>query len=177
MSWQPPMGPRPPHSRGFSRPHTRRSTVRKTLLDEWSAQCRDLYMRAHNAQNRQISMPTAGLEPASERPQTDALDRAATAFGVIYTDKWSVVFIAPHFVNFCRQIQIWANLRANEHSCDGAACTCLSVLLSHTCSHYMQNSNNEVHTSRITIRTEHMRKNSFSPQSTVQYSTLEYSTV
>ena len=38
----------------------------------------------HNTHKRQTSMPTAGLEliiPASERPQTDTLDRAATGIG------------------------------------------------------------------------------------------------
>ena len=38
----------------------------------------------HNTRNRQISMPSAGFEPtipASERPQTHALDRATTGIG------------------------------------------------------------------------------------------------
>ena len=41
----------------------------------------DLYLTIHNTQKRQTSMPQAGFEPAvpaSERPQTDALGRAAT---------------------------------------------------------------------------------------------------
>jgi hypothetical protein len=40
--------------------------------------------RQHKTHNRQISMPSAGLEPtvsAGERPQTYALDRAATGIG------------------------------------------------------------------------------------------------
>jgi hypothetical protein len=32
----------------------------------------------HNTRKRQASMSPAGFEPASERPQTHALDRAAT---------------------------------------------------------------------------------------------------
>ena len=62
--------------------HTqRRTTVGRTPLDEWSARHRDLYLTTHNTHNRQISMPPVGFEPtisAVERPQTYALDRAAT---------------------------------------------------------------------------------------------------
>ena len=64
--------------------HTqRRTTVGRTPLDEWSVRRRDLYLTTHNTHNRQTSMPPVGFEPAfsaSERPQTDALDRAATGF-------------------------------------------------------------------------------------------------
>ena len=59
----------------------RRTTVGRTSLDEWSARCRDLYLTTHN---RQTSMPPAEFEPtisAGERPQTYALDRAATGTG------------------------------------------------------------------------------------------------
>ena len=62
----------------------RRTTVGRTSLDEWSARRRDLYLTAHNNRNRHISMPPAGFEPtlwAGERPQTCALDRAATGTG------------------------------------------------------------------------------------------------
>ena len=65
--------------------HTQRSTtVGKTPLDVWSARRRDLYLTTHNTHNRQTSMPPVGFEPtisASERPQTYALDRAATETG------------------------------------------------------------------------------------------------
>jgi hypothetical protein len=50
------------------------------LLDEWSTRRRDLYLTMHN-NKRQTSMPPDGFEPTilvSERPQTHALDRAAT---------------------------------------------------------------------------------------------------
>ena len=67
--------------------HTqRRITVGRTPLDELSARLRDLYLRTHNTHNRQTSMPPVGFEPAisaSERPQTYALDRAATGTGAI----------------------------------------------------------------------------------------------
>jgi hypothetical protein len=63
--------------------HTqRRTTVGRTPLDEWSACRRELYLTTHNTHNTQISLPPVGFEPmilAGERPQTYALDRAATA--------------------------------------------------------------------------------------------------
>ena len=60
------------------------STISWTLLDEWSACCRDLYLTTHNTHNRQTSMHPVGFEPtisAIERPQTYDLDRAATGTG------------------------------------------------------------------------------------------------
>ena len=66
--------------------HTqRRNTVGRTPLDEWSVRRRDLYLTTHNTHNRQTSMPPVEFKPkisASERPQTYALDRAATRTGV-----------------------------------------------------------------------------------------------
>jgi len=63
--------------------HTRRRTaVGRTPLDEWSAHRRDLYLTTHN---RQTSMPLLGFKPtisAGERPQTYALDCAATGTGL-----------------------------------------------------------------------------------------------
>ena len=65
--------------------HTqRRTTVGRTPLDEWSARRRDLYLTTHNTHNRQTSMHPVRFEPtisAGERPQTYALDRAATGTG------------------------------------------------------------------------------------------------
>jgi hypothetical protein len=62
--------------------HTqRRTTFGRTPLDEWSALRRN---PKHNNHNRQTSMPLGGFEPsisADERPQTYALDRAATGIG------------------------------------------------------------------------------------------------
>ena len=60
------------------------ATVGRTPLDEWSARRWDLYVKTHNTHKRQISMPPAGSEPAtpaSERPQTLALDRSMTGIG------------------------------------------------------------------------------------------------
>ena len=68
--------------------HTqRRTTVGRTPLDKWSARCKDLYLRTHNTHNRETSMPSVGFGPtntAGERPQTYALDRAATGTGKEY---------------------------------------------------------------------------------------------
>ena len=57
----------------------RRSTVRRTPLDEWSARRRDLYLTTHDTHNRQISMLPVGFEPtisAGERPQAAHLLRS-----------------------------------------------------------------------------------------------------
>jgi hypothetical protein len=56
-------------------------TLCRTHLDEGSARRRHLYLTTHNTQNRQTSITPAGFEPAipaSERPQTHALDLAVT---------------------------------------------------------------------------------------------------
>ena len=68
--------------RGFKITH---STLSRTPLDEWSDRRRDLYLITHNTRNRQTSTPRVGFEPAipaSERPQKDDLDRAATEIGI-----------------------------------------------------------------------------------------------
>ena len=80
---QPPVGQGPLIHRYLD--HTqRRTTVGRTPLDEWSARRRDLYLTTHNTHSRQTSMPPVGFEPtipASERPQTYPLERAATGIG------------------------------------------------------------------------------------------------
>ena len=66
---------------GFLDHTQRRITVGRTPLDEWSARRRDFYLTTHNTHNRQTSMSPLGFErtiSAGERPQTYALDRAAT---------------------------------------------------------------------------------------------------
>jgi len=64
--------------------HTqRRTTVGRNSLDEWSTRRRETI---HNAHNRKTSMPPEGFEPttpAGKRPQTYALDRAATGTGPV----------------------------------------------------------------------------------------------
>jgi len=65
--------------------HRLRTTGGRTPVDEWSGRRRDLYLKTYNIHNRQTTMPPAGFEPtvsAGERPQTYALDRAATGTGI-----------------------------------------------------------------------------------------------
>jgi hypothetical protein len=60
------------------------TTVGGTPLDEGSARRRDLYLITQTLYKRQTSMLTMGFEPtipASARPQTYALDRAAAGIG------------------------------------------------------------------------------------------------
>ena len=62
----------------------RRATVGKIPMDKWSARRRDLYLTTLNTHNRQTSMLPVGFETtisAGERPETYALDRAATGIG------------------------------------------------------------------------------------------------
>jgi len=62
----------------------RHTTLGRSPLDEWSAWRRDFNLTRHNIQKIHTSMPPAGFEPAlpaSERPQTHALVRAATDTG------------------------------------------------------------------------------------------------
>ena len=64
--------------------HSQQTDIQKTPLDERSARRRDLYLTTHDTHNRQISMPPVGFEPtisAGARPQTYALERAATGTG------------------------------------------------------------------------------------------------
>jgi len=63
----------------------RRTTVGRTPLDEWSACRGELYLTKYSTHNRQTSIPPVGFEPtisAGKRPQTHALDSAATGTGV-----------------------------------------------------------------------------------------------
>jgi hypothetical protein len=65
--------------------HTHTHTLGRTPLDKWSARRRDHYLATHNTHKRQTSMLPAVFEPAvpaSKRPQTHILDRAATGIGV-----------------------------------------------------------------------------------------------
>jgi hypothetical protein len=60
------------------------TTVGRTPLEEGSARHRDLYLTTQTLYKRQTSMPPVRFEPtipASPRPQTYALDRAAIAIG------------------------------------------------------------------------------------------------
>ena len=60
------------------------TTVGRSHLDEWSTRSRNFYLTINNAHKRQTSRPPAGFEsaiPASDRPQTLALDRSDTGIG------------------------------------------------------------------------------------------------
>jgi hypothetical protein len=69
----------------FSLDHAQaHTTFDRTPLDKGSARRRDLYLTTQTLYKRQTSMPPVGFEPmipASARPQTYALDRAATGIG------------------------------------------------------------------------------------------------
>ena len=82
---QQPQWAMPPHYSGFM--NTLRHTILgRTPLDERPARRRELYLTAHKTHKRQTSMPPAGFEPtipASERPQTHALDLAATGISIV----------------------------------------------------------------------------------------------
>jgi len=63
---------------------THKHTIDMTPLDEGSVRHRDLYLTRRRIHKRKISMLLAGFEPAipaSDRPQSYALDRAATSIG------------------------------------------------------------------------------------------------
>jgi hypothetical protein len=73
-----------PHCQGFTIT-LRHTELRKILLDELSAPFRDLYLTTENIHKTETSILPAGFEPtipASERPQTHALDLAATGIGL-----------------------------------------------------------------------------------------------
>ena len=60
------------------------TTFSRNSLDGWSARRGDLHLTTHNTDKWKTDMPLAGFEPtipASERPKTHTLDRAATGIG------------------------------------------------------------------------------------------------
>jgi len=80
---------------------SRRTTVGRSPLYEWSARHRGLYLTTYNTHNRQTSMRPVGFEPttpASERSQTYALDRAATGTGSLQYTDW--IILAEHMMHW-----------------------------------------------------------------------------
>jgi hypothetical protein len=76
-------GPELPHYRDLTIA-IRHTTFCRTSLDEWTARRGNLYLITHNTNKRQTDMTPARFEPsvpASERPQTQAIDRGATRTG------------------------------------------------------------------------------------------------
>ena len=93
------------------------NTLGRTSLDEWSVRHRELYLTTHKTYKRQTSMPPAAFEatiPAKERPQTHALDRAATGIG------WSS-YVYRYII--CGLLTFLEINNAFWHTC----CVCVSV--------------------------------------------------
>jgi hypothetical protein len=99
-------GPGPPHYRVFTITF-RSTTLGRTPLDEWSAQRRDLYLTTHNTHKSGIR-PTIA---ASERPQTHALDRAATGICIFIV---AILNEAQCLIVFCGLV--W---RMDSEFCEG----------------------------------------------------------
>jgi len=62
-------------------------TLCRTPLDGWSARRRDFYLTTNHTHKRRTSLPLGRFEstiPAIERPQTPALDGAATGIGCAF---------------------------------------------------------------------------------------------
>jgi hypothetical protein len=82
FSWlESPIGPRTPRFLGFVTRPIRRTTVGRTPVYESLALRRDLYLTRYNTHKAQTTTLPAEFEPtipASERPQTYALDREVT---------------------------------------------------------------------------------------------------
>ena len=96
--------------------HTqRRTTVGRTPLNEWSARRRDLYLITHSTHNRQTCMAPEGFEPtipAPERPQTHALDRAASGIGhllttVVNRDRFTLHISQLHYKVIMLRLYAW----------------------------------------------------------------------
>ena len=69
------------------------TTLGRTPVNEWSAQCRELSLTTHNTHKRQTSMPPAGFKltiPASKRTLTYTLDCMVTR--ISYTKPYCFKF-------------------------------------------------------------------------------------
>ena len=100
--------------------HTqRRAIVGRTPLDEWSARRRDLYLTTRNIHNKHPCC-LAGFEPtvlAGERPQTHALDRAATGIGIscMYGNKKrNITDLEKIIINFLLSVNILSTVHWNK---------------------------------------------------------------
>ena len=86
------------------------TTLDRTPLNEWSARHRDLYLTTQNTHKRKNPCPRRDFFfeptiPASERPQTHALDRAA--IGISWMSKCLNLFSTSastklHYIYFSR---------------------------------------------------------------------------
>jgi hypothetical protein len=83
-------------ARAHTHTHTHTHTHSRAPLDEGSAPHRDLYLTTRNFHKRETSTPPARFEPeisASERPQTNAVERAAT---LIFLNDFHLFKFASH---------------------------------------------------------------------------------
>ena len=81
--------------------------IGRTSLGEGLARRSDFYLTTHSTHKRRTSIPPAGFEkatPASKRPQTHDLDRAATGIGIFFillyliTDRThQICYLVRHF--------------------------------------------------------------------------------
>ena len=83
-----------------SRSHATTHHSSRTLLDEGSAPRRDLYLTTHNTLNRRDIHASGGIRnppvPASEWPQTHALNHATTGIGR-YIYPWFLIHLSMVF--------------------------------------------------------------------------------
>jgi hypothetical protein len=99
------------------------TTLGRTPLDECTARRTDLYL--HNTHKIQASIPPAGFGPgipASERPQTHALDRAAIRIGIRVNypgdkTKKDEMVVACAFTSAEERCirECWGNLKERDH--------------------------------------------------------------
>jgi hypothetical protein len=103
----------------FSRDRTQtHTTVGRTPLDGGSARRRDFYLTTQTLYKRQTPMPPVRFEPtipASARPQTYVLDRAATGIGLITIQ-------GLEFLPCCRQLKWTFRKSIFEEACLQADC-------------------------------------------------------
>ena len=79
----------------------RHTTDGRTPLDDGSTRRRDLRLTTQNTHIRQTTMPPVGFEPtvsAGERPQTYALDRAATWIGEEHLTNLNIITCRNMFI-------------------------------------------------------------------------------
>jgi len=116
MGQEAPSGPGPPHYQEFTI-SLRHTTLGRNPLDERSARRRDLYLKTRNTHNRQTTMSPAGFVPAilaSEPPQTQALDRAATEkiINLLHNIFYSEEIFIPYGMTF----EMWCWRRMEKSS-------------------------------------------------------------
>jgi hypothetical protein len=107
-----PRGSGPPHYPGLNIT-VRPTTLGRTSLDEWWGRRKHIYLITHDAHKPQNSITLAGFEPAipaSEQPQTHALECAATVIGQILE-----LHLLSRALFFLRQLITCFNYGLQEH--------------------------------------------------------------